>query len=126
MRDRLLGGNFSALDSHDSRPGVAYLPEGPFTERRGPAYSPVVLQTGEAAFETTGVTHWWRNKISELVRALNDRAIGHRRVLLDHHNTAANGESQLTAVSLLYPILVDHLHIGADAHIFVENCSLHH
>ncbi len=65
-----LGGDFSALHRHDSRPGVAYLLEGCLTERRGPAYSPVVLQAGEAAFETTGVTHWWRNETSEPVRAL--------------------------------------------------------
>ncbi|CAK6691835.1 hypothetical protein [Synechococcus sp. CBW1107] len=36
----------------------------------GAAYSPVVLQAGEAAFETTGVTHWWRNETSEPVRAI--------------------------------------------------------
>ena len=80
----------------------------------------------EGAFETTGVTHWWRNETREPVRALNDRAIGHGCVLLDHHNTAANGDSQFTAVSLLHPVLVDHLHVGADAHIFVKNRSLHY
>jgi quercetin dioxygenase-like cupin family protein len=30
----------------------------------------VVLQAGEAAFETTGITHLWRNETSEPVRAL--------------------------------------------------------
>jgi hypothetical protein len=41
-----LGGDISALHRHDSRPRVAYLLEGRLTERRGPAYSPVVLQAG--------------------------------------------------------------------------------
>ncbi|MDM7951992.1 MAG: cupin domain-containing protein [Cyanobium sp. CZS 25K] len=85
-----LGGDFSALEGrvlrlreitiapgghiglhrHDSRPGVAYLLEGRLTERRGPAYGPVVLEAGEAAFETTGVTHWWRNETSQPAQAL--------------------------------------------------------
>jgi len=38
--------------------------------RRGPAYGPVVLEGGEAAFDTTGVTHWWRNETSKPARAL--------------------------------------------------------
>lgn len=63
-------GGHIGLHRHDSRPGVAYLLQGRLTERRGPGYSPVVLQAGEAAFETTGVTHWWRNETSKPVRAL--------------------------------------------------------
>jgi hypothetical protein len=30
----------------------------------------VVLQTGEAAFGTTGVTRWWRNETSQPARAI--------------------------------------------------------
>ena len=63
-------GGHIGLHRHDSRPGVAYLLEGSLTERRGASYSPVVLKTGEAAFETTGVTHWWRNETSQPARAL--------------------------------------------------------
>jgi hypothetical protein len=29
-----------------------------------------MLKAGEAAFETTGVTYWWRNQTSQPVRAL--------------------------------------------------------
>ena len=65
-----LGGDFSALHRHDSRPGVAYLLEGRLTERRGPAYRPVVLQAGEAAFDTTGVSQLWRNETSAAVWAI--------------------------------------------------------
>jgi len=63
-------GGHIGLHRHHSRPGVAYPLEGRHTERQGPAYNPVVLQAGEAAFETTGVTGWWRNETSEPVRAL--------------------------------------------------------
>lgn len=63
-------GGHIGLHRHYSRPGVAYPLEGRHTERQGPAYNPVVLQAGEAAFETTGVTGWWRNETSEPVRAL--------------------------------------------------------
>jgi hypothetical protein len=40
------------------------------TAAQGPAYSPVVLQARETAFETTGVTHGQRHETSEPVRAL--------------------------------------------------------
>jgi len=63
-------GGHIGLHRHDSRPGVAYLLEGRLTERRGPAYRPVVLKAGEAAFEATGVTHWWRNESSSPARAI--------------------------------------------------------
>ena len=63
-------GGHIGLHRHDSRPWVAYLLEGRLTERRGPSYSPVVLKAGEAAFETTGVSHWWRNETSQPARAL--------------------------------------------------------
>jgi hypothetical protein len=39
------------------------------TAAQGPAYSPVVLQARETAFETTGVTHGQRHETSEPVRA---------------------------------------------------------
>jgi quercetin dioxygenase-like cupin family protein len=63
-------GGHIGLHRHDQRPGVAYLLEGSLTERRGPSYSPVVLNAGQAAFETTGVSHWWRNETDQPVRAI--------------------------------------------------------
>jgi quercetin dioxygenase-like cupin family protein len=50
-------GGHIGLHRHDNLPGMAYLLEGPLTERWGDSYSLVVLKAGEAAFETTGITH---------------------------------------------------------------------
>jgi quercetin dioxygenase-like cupin family protein len=54
-------GGTIALHRHDQRPGVAYILEGQMTERRHPGFAPLVVGPGEAAFEASGVTHWWRN-----------------------------------------------------------------
>ena len=63
-------GGSIALHRHDQRPGVAYILSGQMTERRGPGFAPRVIGPGEAAFEATGVTHWWRNEGSTNARAL--------------------------------------------------------
>jgi quercetin dioxygenase-like cupin family protein len=63
-------GGSIALHRHDHRPGVAYILEGQMTERRGPGFAPVVLRPGGVAWESTGVTHWWRNEGTSPARAL--------------------------------------------------------
>lgn len=63
-------GGSIALHRHDQRPGVAYILEGQMTERRGPGFSPRVIGPGEAAFEGSGISHWWRNEGSRPARAL--------------------------------------------------------
>lgn len=63
-------GGSIALHRHDQRPGVAYILEGQMTERRGPGFAPQVIGPGEAAFEGSGVSHWWRNEGSTPARAL--------------------------------------------------------
>lgn len=63
-------GGSIALHRHDQRPGVAYVLEGTMTERRGPGFDPQVIHTGEAAFEGSGVSHWWRNEGTTPARAL--------------------------------------------------------
>lgn len=40
-----------------------------------------------------------------------------------HHGAILDREPQVAAVHLLNAILVDHLHIGSDAHFFVEDRS---
>jgi quercetin dioxygenase-like cupin family protein len=63
-------GGSIALHRHDQRPGVAYVLEGQMTEHRGPGFAPQVIGPGEAAFEGSGVSHWWRNEGSTPARAL--------------------------------------------------------
>lgn len=63
------GGSIT-LHRHDQRPGVAYILEGQMTEWRGPGFTPRVIGPGEAAFEATGVSHWWRNQGTTPARAL--------------------------------------------------------
>ena len=63
-------GGSIGLHLHDQRPGVAYILEGQMTERRGPGFAPQVIGSGEAAFEGSGISHWWRNEGSTPARAL--------------------------------------------------------
>ncbi len=63
------GGSIT-LHRHDQRPGVAYILEGQMTEWRGPGFTPRVIGPGEAVFEATGVSHWWRNQGTTPARAL--------------------------------------------------------
>jgi quercetin dioxygenase-like cupin family protein len=63
-------GGSIGLHLHDQRPGVAYILEGQMTERRGPGFAPQVIGIGEAAFEGSGISHWWRNEGSTPARAL--------------------------------------------------------
>jgi quercetin dioxygenase-like cupin family protein len=63
-------GGSIALHRHDQRPGVAYILQGQMTERRGPGFSPRVIGPGETAFESTGITHWWRNEGTAPAKAL--------------------------------------------------------
>ncbi len=63
------GGSIT-LHRHDQRPGAAYILEGQMTEWRGPGFTPRVIGPGEAVFEATGVSHWWRNEGTSPARAL--------------------------------------------------------
>jgi quercetin dioxygenase-like cupin family protein len=63
-------GGSIALHQYDQRPGVAYILQGQLIERRGPGFSPRVIGPGEVAFESTGVTHWWRNEGTTAAKAL--------------------------------------------------------
>ncbi|MDH4273895.1 MAG: cupin domain-containing protein [Gammaproteobacteria bacterium] len=63
-------GGVVAVHQHDMRPGMAYILEGEIVEHRNDHAEPVVRKKGDAAFEKTGVTHWWENKSTLPVRAL--------------------------------------------------------
>lgn len=61
----LLPGGVVAVHQHIQRPGIAYLVEGTLIEHRKDQDDPVVHQAGSAAFESSGVVHWWINESGE-------------------------------------------------------------
>ena len=63
-------GGVVAVHQHDSRPGMAYILEGEIVEHRNDQSQPLLRKTGDAAFEKTGVSHWWENRSPHPVRAL--------------------------------------------------------
>jgi len=63
-------GGAIVIHLHEQRPGAAYILEGQMTERRGPDFTPRVIGPGEAVFEGSGITHWWRNEGTTPARAL--------------------------------------------------------
>jgi quercetin dioxygenase-like cupin family protein len=63
-------GGVVAVHQHDQRPGLAYILEGEIVEHRSDQSKPLVRKQGEAAFENTGISHWWENKSAKPVRAL--------------------------------------------------------
>lgn len=63
-------GGVIAVHQHEARPGVAYILEGEIVEHRNDAAGPLTRRAGDAAFERTGVTHWWENTSGARVRAL--------------------------------------------------------
>ena len=63
-------GGVIAVHEHNKRPGVAYIVEGEIIEHRNDHNEPIVRRAGDAAFEKTGVAHWWENRSQTPVRAL--------------------------------------------------------
>lgn len=63
-------GGVVAVHEHNQRPGIAYIVEGEIIEHRNDSDSPVTRRAGDAAFEKTGVVHWWENLSDKPVRAL--------------------------------------------------------
>ncbi len=59
-----------AVHEHQQRPGMAYVLEGELTEYRNDADAPIKRGVGAAAFERTGVVHWWKNETDRPARAL--------------------------------------------------------
>ena len=67
---RIAPGGVVAVHQHERRPGVAYILEGEMVEHRNDRSEPVLRKAGDAAFERSGVTHWWENVGDTPVRAL--------------------------------------------------------
>jgi quercetin dioxygenase-like cupin family protein len=63
-------GGMVAVHEHDARPGMAYILEGEIFEHRNDQPGPILRRKGDAAFEQTGVSHWWENRSNQPVRAL--------------------------------------------------------
>lgn len=63
-------GGVVAVHEHNKRPGVAYILEGEIIEHRNDHKEPIKRQPGDAAFERTGIVHWWENRSDKPVRAL--------------------------------------------------------
>lgn len=63
-------GGVIGVHEHHRRPGVAYIIEGEIYEHRSDREEPVLRRAGEAAFERTGLVHWWENRSDAPVRAL--------------------------------------------------------
>lgn len=63
-------GGVVAVHQHNARPGMAYILEGEIVEHRNDQLQPLVRKPGDAAFEKTGVSHWWENRSQHPVRAL--------------------------------------------------------
>ncbi len=49
---------------------MAYVLEGELIEHRSDESAPVTRRAGAAAFEKTGVVHWWANESSRVARVL--------------------------------------------------------
>lgn len=63
-------GGVVAVHEHHKRPGLAYILEGEIVEHRNDQAEPLLRRAGDAAFERTGVVHWWENRSDKQVRAL--------------------------------------------------------
>ena len=63
-------GGVVAVHEHHKRPGLAYILEGEIVEHRNDQAEPLLRRAGDAAFEHTGVVHWWENRSDKPVRAL--------------------------------------------------------
>ena len=66
----LLPGGVVAVHQHIQRPGIAYLVEGTLIEHRNDRDDPVVHQAGGAAFESSGIIHWWINESAESAKVV--------------------------------------------------------
>lgn len=59
-----------AVHRHDQRPGIAYILAGEAWEHRNDSPEPILRRAGDAAFERSGVVHWWENRGEVPMRAL--------------------------------------------------------
>ena len=59
-------GGIVPMHSHGDRPALIYIVSGSITEYSSNCTVPIVHKAGEAAMESVGLTHWWKNTGSEV------------------------------------------------------------
>ena len=57
--------------SHGDRPALIYIVEGSITEYSSNCAVPIEHRAGEAAMESVGLSHWWKNNGSEPVTLIS-------------------------------------------------------
>lgn len=60
-------GGVVPMHSHGDRPALIYIVSGTITEYSSNCTVPIIHKAGEAAMESVGLTHWWKNTGSEVV-----------------------------------------------------------
>lgn len=64
-------GGIVPLHSHDDRPALIYIVQGTVEEYNSTCSVPIVHRAGEAAHESIGLTHWWKNTGDEVAILLS-------------------------------------------------------
>lgn len=64
-------GGVVPLHAHDDRPALIYIVSGTITEYSSGCTVPIVHKAGEAAMESIGLMHWWKNTGSEVAVLLS-------------------------------------------------------
>jgi quercetin dioxygenase-like cupin family protein len=59
------------MHQHGDRPALIYIISGEITEYSSNCAVPIVHKAGEAAMESVGLTHWWKNTGKEVVVLLS-------------------------------------------------------
>lgn len=54
-------GGVVPMHKHGDRPALIYIVSGTITEYSSKCTVPIVHKAGEAAMESIGLTHWWKN-----------------------------------------------------------------
>lgn len=76
-------GGIVPLHAHDDRPALIYIVSGSITEYSSGCAVPIVHKAGEAASESIGLMHWWKNTGSE-VAVLISADLLHMQAADDH------------------------------------------
>lgn len=76
-------GGIVPLHSHDDRPALIYIVSGSITEYSSGCTAPIVHKAGEAAMESIGLRHWWKNTGAE-VAVLISADLLHTQASDDH------------------------------------------
>lgn len=64
-------GGVVPMHAHSDRPALIYIVSGSITEYSSKCAMPIVHKAGEAAMESVGLTHWWKNTGKEVVVLLS-------------------------------------------------------